>query len=194
MEKHICTPEKFRFPHYESTCWFAASRLLTDLREMASRGTKVPSFMTSGARSLMTALRHWAGEVSVPYSLIRLKIFNVSHFQTGKGGMEPPPSGVQPMKLFKEFQKEIRTAERQVVALNPPKPERESKRKKKKVVSEDFVDYTDLTSFHSSIEERVGFRKLKVEESSKVIFFLFLIDKIIMLYFYSLELILMALE
>ncbi|KAB7506837.1 hypothetical protein Anas_08906, partial [Armadillidium nasatum] len=74
---------------------------------------------------------------------------------TGKGGLEPPPPGIQPLKLLKELQKEIRTAERQVIALNPPKPERESKRKKKKIVSDDFVDYTDLTSFNSAIEERL---------------------------------------
>lgn len=63
--------------------------------------------------------------------------------------------------MLKDLQKEIRTAERQVIALNPPKPERESKRKKKKVVSDDFVDYTNLTSFNSAIEERLPSKSLK---------------------------------
>ena len=73
----------------------------------------------------------------------------------GRGGLETFPQGVQPVKLFKDLQREIRSTEKQVIALNPPKPERESKRRRKKVLSEDFVDYTNLTSFHSALEERL---------------------------------------
>lgn len=63
MEKSINTPEKFRFPHYETVCWYAASRLVTELRDMALAGSKIPPFIISGARALMSSLRHWAGEV-----------------------------------------------------------------------------------------------------------------------------------
>lgn len=45
-------------------------------------------------------------------------------------------------KLIKDISKEIRHAERYINTLNPPKPERESKRKRKKVVNKDFVDYS----------------------------------------------------
>jgi hypothetical protein len=38
--------------------------------------------------------------------------------------------------------KEIRHAERFLNSLNPPKPERESKRKKRKPVNKDFVDFS----------------------------------------------------
>lgn len=41
------------------------------------------------------------------------------------------------------------------MALNPPRPERESKRRKKKHLADDFVDYTNLTSFHTALEERL---------------------------------------
>lgn len=49
---------------------------------------------------------------------------------------------VEGPKLLKNLSKEIRHAERYLNSLNPPKPERESKRKKKKPVYKDFVDYS----------------------------------------------------
>lgn len=69
---------------------------------------------------------------------------------------------MNPLKLFKDLQREIRCAEKQVIALNPPKPERESKRRKKKVLADDFIDYTNLTSFNNVLEERLPDRKVKV--------------------------------
>ncbi|KAK8396441.1 hypothetical protein O3P69_005472 [Scylla paramamosain] len=143
IEKQINAPEKFRLPHYESVCWYAATRLVVELRDMAAAGTRVPPIMISGARSLLVALRQWGGE-------------------SGRGGLEPVPPGIHPMKLFKDMQREIRSAEKQVIALNPPKPERESKRRKKKVMADDFIDYTNLTSFNTVLEERLPDRKVKV--------------------------------
>lgn len=51
------------------------------------------------------------------------------------------PDTINSQKLLKDFSKEIRHAERYLISLNPPKPERESKRKKKKPLNKDFVDY-----------------------------------------------------
>lgn len=51
------------------------------------------------------------------------------------------PETISSQKLLKDFSKEIRHAERFLMALNPPKPERESKRKKKKPVNKDFVNF-----------------------------------------------------
>lgn len=51
------------------------------------------------------------------------------------------PDTVNSQKLLKELSKEIRHAERYLISLNPPKPERESKRKKKKPLNKDFVDF-----------------------------------------------------
>lgn len=49
---------------------------------------------------------------------------------------------INPSKLLKDISKEIRHAERYLNSLNPPKPERESKRKRKRPVNKDFVDYS----------------------------------------------------
>ena len=51
------------------------------------------------------------------------------------------PVIINSQKLIKELSKEIRNAERYLISLNPPKPERESKRKKKKPINKDFVGF-----------------------------------------------------
>lgn len=68
------------------------------------------------------------------------------------------PETINSQKLLKDFSKEIRHAERYLISLNPPKPERESKRKKKKPLNKDFVDFdfadriTDKT-FKATLKE-----------------------------------------
>lgn len=51
------------------------------------------------------------------------------------------PMGISVAKLFKDISKEVRTAERLINTLNPPKPERESKRARKRPINKDFVDF-----------------------------------------------------
>lgn len=63
-------------------------------------------------------------------------------FQAHKSRKEDIPSVIDAPKLLKDLSKEIRLAERFINSINPPKPERESKRKKKKPINKDFVDYS----------------------------------------------------
>ena len=57
----MCTPEKFRFPHYEELCWYSGRQLLQELR-----GSVAPStHLLHGARALYATLRHWANQVRV---------------------------------------------------------------------------------------------------------------------------------
>lgn len=51
------------------------------------------------------------------------------------------PNTINSQKLLKDLSKEIRHTERYLISLNPPKPERESKRKRKKPLNKDFVDF-----------------------------------------------------
>lgn len=55
---------------------------------------------------------------------------------------EQIPVIINVSKLLKDIGREIRHAERYINHLNPPKPERESQRKRKKPVNKDFVDYS----------------------------------------------------
>lgn len=63
------------------------------------------------------------------------------HFQYNMVSRGQIPDTINSQKLLKELSKEIRHAERYLISLNPPKPERESKRKKKKPLNKDFVDF-----------------------------------------------------
>lgn len=65
-------------------------------------------------------------------------------FKYNTSTREQIPHTILPAKLLKDIAKEIRHAERYINSLNPPKPERESKRKRKKPVNKDFVDYTTV--------------------------------------------------
>lgn len=60
------------------------------------------------------------------------------------------PHNINASKLLKDISKELRHAERISHALNPPKPERESKRKRRKPVNNDFVHYSITTKCNSA--------------------------------------------
>lgn len=47
--------------------------------------------------------------------------------------------------------KELRQAERFLMSLNPPKPERESKRKRKRPVNKDFVDFSQPQKIYDMV-------------------------------------------
>ena len=115
------TPEKFLFPEFERINWHAGVRLVQELHECRSNSSKCHVALLAGAKALVSALKTW----------------NVRH-------PENIPSVVDSHKLLKELAKEIRFTERYYNQLNPPKPERESKRKKRKPVNKDFVDFSSL--------------------------------------------------
>lgn len=73
------------------------------------------------------------------------------------------PHTINSQKLLKDFSKDIRHAERYLISLNPPKPERESKRKRKKPLNKDFVNY--------DVADQISGKSLKagnVKETNKV--------------------------
>jgi hypothetical protein len=55
----------------------------------------------------------------------------------------------------------VRHAERFLNSLNPPKPERESKRKKKKPINKDFVDFSQ----DQGLEEPVSIKLNKLQQN-----------------------------
>lgn len=59
IEKKIHTPEKFRFPAFETTNWYAARNLCNDLREMNDKGLKCPLNLLQGIKALIITLKQW---------------------------------------------------------------------------------------------------------------------------------------
>lgn len=89
-------------------------------------------------------------------------IYFVFQYSTISRGQIPP--SVNSPKLLKELSKEIRHAERFLLALNPPKPERESKRKKRKPINKDFVNF-DVADKLSENAFKATLGKTKTENS-----------------------------
>lgn len=82
------------------------------------------------------------------------------------------PETINSQKLLKDLGKEIRNADRYLISLNPPKPERESKRKKKKPLNKDFVDfdYADKiadNNFKMTLKEKNKVEPAVIQESSR---------------------------
>ncbi|XP_046745971.1 histone lysine demethylase PHF8-like isoform X1 [Diprion similis] len=124
LEKKMKTPAKFQYPGFETINWFAAKRLLKELKELNNEEKKCPPYLLQGVKALLSILKQWNTD----------KDYNM----TSRGQI---PHTINSQKLLKDFSKDIRHAERYLISLNPPKPERESKRKRKKPSNKDFVDY-----------------------------------------------------
>ena len=93
---------------------------------MNSDSTLCPSHLLGGIKALSQTLRGWLQNLD----------------------SRPCPASIDPHKLVRELGKEVRLAERISNKCNPPKPERESKRKKqKKELNEDFVDISHGNAF-----------------------------------------------
>ncbi|RZF32794.1 hypothetical protein LSTR_LSTR011440 [Laodelphax striatellus] len=125
MEKKMETPEKFRFPGFETVNWFAAREICKELKMINKNATQVPQYLLIGVKALLVALKQWHQDKNA-----------------NKNKREHIPMLVEAPVLLKELSKEIRNAERFLNTLNPPKPERESKRKRRKPLNKDFVDYS----------------------------------------------------
>ncbi|XP_015594348.1 lysine-specific demethylase phf2 isoform X2 [Cephus cinctus] len=124
LERKMKTPTKFQYPGFETINWFAGKKLLKDLKELNNDEKKCPAYFLQGVKALLGILKQW--NTDKDYNM-------VSRSQI--------PETINSPKLLKDLSKEIRHAERYLISLNPPKPERESKRKKKKPLNKDFIDY-----------------------------------------------------
>ncbi|CAH0562106.1 unnamed protein product [Brassicogethes aeneus] len=131
IEKKIKTEQKFLYPNFEMMNWFAGSKLLEQLVELNTEERKCPTYLLLGLKQLLINLKHWNTEKDVS-----------SKANYNPAVREQIPFTINVAKLLKDIAKEIRHAERYINHLNPPKPERESKRKRKKPINKDFVDYS----------------------------------------------------
>ncbi|XP_018325995.1 lysine-specific demethylase 7B isoform X2 [Agrilus planipennis] len=125
IERKIKTVEKFRFPYFETINWFAAQNLLEKLTELNLEEKKCPSSLLSGLKSLLSSLKQWNADKD--YDL---------------NSRSQIPETISSTKFLKDIAREVRHAERYLSSLNPPKPERESKRKRKRPINKDFIDYS----------------------------------------------------
>ena len=126
IEERVRTPKKFKFPSFEAVNWLAAQKLKNDLGDLNSDSTLCPSHLLSGIKALSQTLRSWLPALAE----------------------KPCPPSIDPHKLVRELGRELRLAEKVTLKYNPPKPARESTRKKqKRGLDEDFIDISRGNAF-----------------------------------------------
>ncbi|KAI8511679.1 Lsd1/2 complex PHD finger containing protein Phf2 [Branchiostoma belcheri] len=112
MEKRLKTPEKFLFPYFEATNWYAAKNIMETLKEYNEDLRVPPRYLLDGVHSLLTALRSWTSR----------KEFLKSH-------KAEVPEVVHHTKLIKDLARELKTAE--TLNVKPAKAEKKKKSKEK---------------------------------------------------------------
>lgn len=66
------TPAKFQYPGFETINWFAAKRLLKELKDLNSEEKKCPHYFLQGVKALLSILKQWNTHKDVSYILIFL--------------------------------------------------------------------------------------------------------------------------
>ncbi|KAG8186564.1 hypothetical protein JTE90_020863 [Oedothorax gibbosus] len=112
MEKRINTPEKYKFPTFETVHWFAAPHILEQLKDNNVSKREL-GYLVSGAKALVHVLKIWS-----------------SDSQIHKHDDVPP--GINVTKLIKDLQKEIRVAEKYSSTKSPMVAARKTPLRQKK--------------------------------------------------------------
>ncbi|KAG1675211.1 Lysine-specific demethylase 7B [Nymphon striatum] len=115
MEKRIKTPEKFKFPLFQTTNWYAAKHVFDQIKVFNEESVTCPEYLLLGAKSLSSSLKAWTQEKDFIKRI------------------EEIPECISYSRLLKDLAKEIRHVEKMSNA-NKPKVERE-KRKSKRIRS-----------------------------------------------------------
>uniref|UniRef100_S4RE37 JmjC domain-containing protein n=1 Tax=Petromyzon marinus TaxID=7757 RepID=S4RE37_PETMA len=93
IETRLKTPEVFKFPNFESMCWYAGKSLLEMLKEMREDGDCPRTHVMQGARSLLHAFRAWTQKENVEQHEREI------------------PDNLRPGQLIKELGKELQLGE-----------------------------------------------------------------------------------
>ena len=67
LEKKMKTPFKFQYPCFETINWFAAKRLLKELKDLNSEAKKCPNYFLLGVKALLSILKQWNTDKDVRF-------------------------------------------------------------------------------------------------------------------------------
>lgn len=73
LEKKMKTPAKFQYPGFETINWFAAKKLLKELKELNNEGKKCPTYLLQGVKALLSILKQWNTDKDVSLRFARLR-------------------------------------------------------------------------------------------------------------------------
>ncbi|CAM1323221.1 PHF2 (predicted), partial [Pycnogonum litorale] len=147
LENRIKTVEKFKFPYFQTSNWYAAKHILENLKDFIDKKLPCPDYLLSGAKALCSTLKNWTQEKDFVKKLDLI------------------PETVNYSRLLKDIAKEIRHIEKQNNG-NKPKVERE-KRKSKRNKPGNYVEESPLTPLKLSIS-KLEKQAVKLENKLKV--------------------------
>ncbi|KAM8793692.1 histone lysine demethylase PHF8 [Eudromia elegans] len=105
LEKRLSTADLFKFPNFETICWYVGKHLLDTFRGLRENRRHPVAYLVHGAKALTTAFRAWT----------RKEVLAEHEHEI--------PETVRPGQLIKELAKEIRLVEdifQQSVAKSGP--------------------------------------------------------------------------
>ncbi|XP_042306930.1 histone lysine demethylase PHF8 isoform X2 [Sceloporus undulatus] len=93
IEKRLSTADLFKFPNFETICWYVGKHLLDIFRGLRENRRHPAAYLVHGAKALNTAFRSWTKKEAL-----------ADH-------EEEIPGTVRPAQLIKDLAKEIRLVE-----------------------------------------------------------------------------------
>ncbi|XP_061470091.1 histone lysine demethylase PHF8 isoform X2 [Rhineura floridana] len=93
IEKRLSTADLFKFPNFETICWYVGKHLLDIFRGLRENRRHPAAYLVHGAKALNTAFRSWTKKEAL-----------AEH-------EEEVPGTVRPAQLIKDLAKEIRLVE-----------------------------------------------------------------------------------
>nr|XP_034953380.1 histone lysine demethylase PHF8 isoform X2 [Zootoca vivipara] len=93
IEKRLSTADLFKFPNFETICWYVGKHLLDIFRGLRENRRHPAAYLVHGAKALNTAFRSWTKKEAL-----------AEH-------EEEIPGTVRPAQLIKDLAKEIRLVE-----------------------------------------------------------------------------------
>lgn len=75
MELRLKTPEKYRFPAFETLQWYAAKYHTQKIKELNQKRATISKRLLAGLRYLNNSLRRWINSKDVSYFLL----FSMTH-------------------------------------------------------------------------------------------------------------------
>nr|XP_020648612.1 histone lysine demethylase PHF8 isoform X2 [Pogona vitticeps] len=102
IEKRLSTADLFKFPNFETICWYVGKHLLDIFRGLRENRRHPAAYLVHGAKALNTAFRSWTKKEAL-----------TEH-------EEEIPGTVRPAQLIKDLAKEIRLVEQNIGKTGSP--------------------------------------------------------------------------
>ncbi|KAJ8017071.1 hypothetical protein DPEC_G00013970 [Dallia pectoralis] len=93
IEKRLSTADLFRFPNFETVCWYVGKHLLDTFRGLRENRRHPATYLVHGAKALNNAFRTWTRKESIADHEVEI------------------PDNIKTQQLIKDLAKEIRLVE-----------------------------------------------------------------------------------